>query len=469
MKDRIRLLQETNRVAASTNSERLRKLGSNKLLQLAQSRVSWLRDQLYSYWNPTYTTAVPKIAQSEATSTSPSIDSRPTTRQFNKSTLVMDERWWFWNVLFALTPAIGIALYCELRGKFVMREFHRGQELIELKKVLQYDDGDGDNVNDEEFEATAMAILKAREEAKAQEPEWYDTVLRFAHEVYAMGRLQWTSLVVGSTTDDSKVMENQSEGAGCDVNPATAATPLPSPTETSTSSAAMARVERTQQLQQPTPRRQIINPSNDIAEPAPSVQDLLHRIEGLEATIRSNGTKLPSPSPGSTSTSDDSEIDTNKQLQKSLQRVKQSGVRNRVEDELLQKWKPYMESAQLKVRPKSQVDEATVDVSTSSCIVANGVDDSTTADVVGNATVTNSSMSISGVSKNLWNLIRHLWADDTKSDRDDDSTEDTTLATAKHTSPTEGFPHGKASSAEQESLKSTGSKAAAAKSWRLWW
>jgi hypothetical protein len=321
-KERIRLLMETNRVITTRNGNNLPRVG-NKLLKVAQSRVSWLRNQLYTYWNPSY-----QPGDGSAFDTSIGDSRVPSTvRQF-KQGAVMDGRWWVWNVVWAVTPALLIAGYCETRGKAAMRDFHRSQELVELKKVLQYNAEDNSNgtLDEESFAAMATAILDAREAAE-REPSAYETLLRWLSEMQTALNILWPN---DALVRDADVNKPPNENGGADVAP-TASTPSVSPGQAGR-----------QAPQLPLPR--------DKSEPEPSVQNLLLRIQQLEATIQDNQAPLNTPPAAPVTTN--TEISA-RQLEHSLQRVKQSGVRNRVEDELLQKWKPYLDSASMAAKAES--------------------------------------------------------------------------------------------------------------------
>ena len=89
-RDRIVQFQTQNKA-----SRRKDQWNTKKLMSLAQGRMSYLRDQLYAYWNPDYKKTGEKLSAPPRTE------------------LVMDERWWFWNIAFALLPSALIALYCQ--------------------------------------------------------------------------------------------------------------------------------------------------------------------------------------------------------------------------------------------------------------------------------------------------------------------------------------------------------------------
>jgi hypothetical protein len=94
------------------------------MLDLAQSRLAWARDQIFQYWNPDW-----KI---QSTSRGAGTAERLPSQQL----VVMDGRWWRWNVAFALLPAFLIGTYCEFRGQYLMYKYHQEQELRNLRRLM---------------------------------------------------------------------------------------------------------------------------------------------------------------------------------------------------------------------------------------------------------------------------------------------------------------------------------------------
>lgn len=110
IRDRMRVLVEKNELTTGFSLKK-----ASHLLDLAQSRISYFRDKIYQNWNPDY------LQQ----------HSRP-----NKLDVVMDARWWIWNVAFALLPAILIAVYCEFRGKPLVEEYRKQQMEKQKNRML---------------------------------------------------------------------------------------------------------------------------------------------------------------------------------------------------------------------------------------------------------------------------------------------------------------------------------------------
>jgi hypothetical protein len=94
------------------------------MLDLAQSRLSWARNQLYQYWNPDWKNQGTAGGDGTAAGLSP------------QPLVIMDGRWWRWNIAFALLPAILIGTYCEFRGQYLMYNYHQEQELCNLRRLM---------------------------------------------------------------------------------------------------------------------------------------------------------------------------------------------------------------------------------------------------------------------------------------------------------------------------------------------
>lgn len=290
-KDRMRLLLDTNQVAPRPSFQQ----ASHDMFDVAQNRLAWLRLRLLTHWNPDNPEgATPTVAA--ARRAGPPFPMRPLPQG-----PVMDARWWLWNVAFALLPAVTIAAFCELRGNRVMRDFHRRQELAQLKLATAG--------NDEWDETRATALLDARDAAE-REPELHERVWQFWNELYTVVCWQlrpYLRLVEDQTETAAKVDRNSSK--------------LPVP--------------------EPPPSRRVQPGPVEIPllkEQGSSVEELLQRIQLLEERLY----KVQK---------EEAENDKSRRIQQQFQRVKQSGVHNRVEDGLLQKWKPYMNQSQEEAMP----------------------------------------------------------------------------------------------------------------------
>lgn len=113
-RDRMRVLVEKNELTAAEFSHKK----ASHLLDLAQSRLSFFRNKVYQNWNPDY------MQQHK----------RP-----NKLDVIMDARWWTWNIAFALLPAVLIATFCELRGKPLVEKYRKEQKERQEKQLFSSD------------------------------------------------------------------------------------------------------------------------------------------------------------------------------------------------------------------------------------------------------------------------------------------------------------------------------------------
>lgn len=127
VRDRQRLLLEHNLRVAKPMRETV-----DDLVERAHHRLEWARAKLFQYWNPDWTKEVGGIATTAATATVARKPRRPVS-------VIMDARWWFWNLAFAALPSALLFVYCEFRGQYLMYEFHRERELEQMKKLLGED------------------------------------------------------------------------------------------------------------------------------------------------------------------------------------------------------------------------------------------------------------------------------------------------------------------------------------------
>ena len=122
-------IREQQRMLVETNIRRKRSdvlQQSEDLVNVATGRLDWLRHSLYSYWNPDYATQQ---------NTGDNSNAAGAIRVHTKYKLIMDRRWWIWNIAFALLPAVCIGLYCEFRAKPRMLEFHRLQQVAQQRST----------------------------------------------------------------------------------------------------------------------------------------------------------------------------------------------------------------------------------------------------------------------------------------------------------------------------------------------
>jgi hypothetical protein len=119
--DRQRLLVERNLAVRKPLEKRV-----SQFLELAESRLTWARGQFFQLWDPEWKKRSVKGMDGAAASASRS----------PQSLVVMDARWWRWNIAFALLPAMLIGTYCEFRGQYMMYKFHQEQELEQARRLM---------------------------------------------------------------------------------------------------------------------------------------------------------------------------------------------------------------------------------------------------------------------------------------------------------------------------------------------
>jgi hypothetical protein len=149
-RDRMRVLLETNQLPTDAFSRQK----ASQLLELAQSRLSFFRNKIYQNWNPDYLSLQHK---------------RP-----NKLDVVMDARWWTWNIAFALLPAVLIAAFCELRGKPLVEKYRKQQRERQEKQQLSNEHPKSvERTADDESSWSLLTVVRnlvLREESSVEQP-----------------------------------------------------------------------------------------------------------------------------------------------------------------------------------------------------------------------------------------------------------------------------------------------------------
>ena len=100
---------------------------SEDLVNVATGRLNWLRHSLYSYWNPDYA-AQTKGADSNA-------DTAGAIRFHTKYKLIMDKRWWIWNMPSHCYPPCALGCMVDSEAKPRMLEFHRLQHVAQQRST----------------------------------------------------------------------------------------------------------------------------------------------------------------------------------------------------------------------------------------------------------------------------------------------------------------------------------------------
>jgi hypothetical protein len=275
-KDRLRTVIDQSKVKASLLPTRDQ---ASDVLNLAQSRVTWVRDKVYEFWGASTGDANGGSSSAAAASAVPN---RPIKKDIN-----MDVRWWLWNILFALVPALAIGIYCEFRGQKLMHEYYTSLETEQMRRILGED-----------------AVL---DEWVVLPPENFVVrIVRFGREITAM-------LLSSMRGDDTSKPQHR-------VNDNTEQLAIEQPTtRTPTTDKKTADDSVVVPTRQDAP---IPAPTSSAAESAPSYKDdLVVRIEHLEALLLKQ------------------ERERQRQIKYQLERLQQSGTQNRMEDDLIQKWK----------------------------------------------------------------------------------------------------------------------------------
>lgn len=132
-RERLRTLVERNQTVQVRRQNRDPQT-VNQLVNVATQRLSWLKTKVYQHWNPDYQPAS-NMAGAEKTAGSTINVAKELARR-KRPVVVMNGRWWFWNLAFALLPAVVISIYCEFRVKPVMIDFYARQEASQRQRLL---------------------------------------------------------------------------------------------------------------------------------------------------------------------------------------------------------------------------------------------------------------------------------------------------------------------------------------------
>jgi hypothetical protein len=101
------------------------------------------------------------------------------TKPIDQKGIVMDTNWWFWNLLFAASPAVGIALYCKfiVEPEMKIRNEQRVKDAAsegKEKSNASFDDGIGnDKLRDNSVNKTSN-MRKRQEQRKNQQQQQPD-------------------------------------------------------------------------------------------------------------------------------------------------------------------------------------------------------------------------------------------------------------------------------------------------------
>jgi len=119
-------LQEHNQSLAADNYYRRRKAERRieDVGEVVEERLQWMRKSIFDFWR----------GSEASTSTGSSSSSSSNSHRPDRVGPLMDAKWWFWNICFALLPAVCIAAYCEFIGRAQMLEANRHMHIEEQKR-----------------------------------------------------------------------------------------------------------------------------------------------------------------------------------------------------------------------------------------------------------------------------------------------------------------------------------------------
>jgi hypothetical protein len=187
----------------------------------------------------------------------------------------MDARWWFWNLAFALLPAFLIGTYCEFRGKYLMEDYHRRLELHQMRRIM------GDDFSEQD----------AKDAAPPERESLFKRLWSLAQDLTTMisGEYKLTKEVPADEVDDAPEKEKRAAKTSETLEPGTV--DLAS-------------------------RQDAQSASSD-----PSLQMVLQRLEQLEEIV--SGQKKNRR---------------DKDFQRLLDRTRQSGVKSRADNQMIDSW-----------------------------------------------------------------------------------------------------------------------------------
>ena len=318
-RQRIRRLVEYNQVDRSSLLRASQRVRVQQLLHTAQGRMLWLRNQLYSFWNPDLNPTT------KATTTTTALEPqkmRPVKR------LVMDERWFMWNLAFAMVPALLIAVYCEFRGQYLMYDFRQELERQQLKQFLGEE-----TFRVMEENGSVQAFLEKNEKPRHVLQRLHDGANEYMNQIKV--------LVEGLTTEKQQV-DRDKEGKEESKSNQSAIPSEPKKEEPTSLLLTRHDKDKSGEVIQPTlhqasTRRAAASDSSLLAPKSSgnvSTEELLRRIKELEALIvqhqqnQLHKKEQQPPYPMDTQVT-----------QTTIAQAQESGIRSRMQERLLEKWR----------------------------------------------------------------------------------------------------------------------------------
>jgi hypothetical protein len=337
VRDRIRLLVETNQVVPTNlfQNSVLSVAPAAELLDLARSRFSWIRTKVFQHWNPDYSED-PKVTSNNNDETA---DRQGMIRQYKPGLVIMDFRWWVWNIWFSLLPAFVIAAYCELRAKHLMYDYHRQQELAQLKVILGEDEFTMERAN-AIIDARSIAMKENREMGVDERVLNYvvSMCMSFFDSIYASMMLQLREIFSEDrTTEEREALVASSNNATDKLQPTPSGPPASTDAQVSRPSVRTNHATQDSGIIFPRPE-----PSQQESI-QPPVEDLLRRIQQLEARLnvqQQNPLQEQQESDAATSEKETSEAI--RLIGQRMARLNQSNIQNRFEMDYKEKWKEFV-------------------------------------------------------------------------------------------------------------------------------
>jgi hypothetical protein len=316
-----------------------------ELLDVAESRINWLRSKVFSVWNSSYgesTATADGVAAAASTSNNAGAAAATTTpsantvvlqeriKNFRQYEVVMDFRWWVWNLAFAVMPAVVIFLYCELYGKHAMYAYHQKVELAQMKRAM----------GEEWCDKYAAQILQVQKER--DHTDWSDRLARLVRE--------WSALTWHQLRDGL---------AGAMGVGGFGATPPPTlydgstgttgglPSDPPRASIDTATAPREDQQQRPDNAVVITEPPLELTGDK-TIDALIRKVQLLEAKVL----EQQQPQQLETTTSEGTTAAAGAwTVDDRIRRVQQSGIGNRVEDAAVAKWEKILADKGNRARP----------------------------------------------------------------------------------------------------------------------
>ena len=330
--------------------------------------MTYVRQSIYQYWNPDYNNN--NNNTNSDTSTASSTSPPRQVRTYKTGLVVMDTRWWIWNILFSLLPAAIITIYCEFRGKHQMYAFHHRLEVEQLQQILGEEDFTVERAN-----AIIAARNKERDELEAwgggdldeQAYRYIKNVIKTAVATAQMIFIQLWNEYVATNNNNGHDIRNDEENDvhhhhTDDTNHSPDSMvrtvvetipPRPDPPSTKgTTPTAETRLKSDTLTNDspPAPKSSNENDNNGVIL-NPSIAYILQRIEQIEERLRQQQhieSQQPQP-PSVSTTSHDAEVDREEEnkeairiIAQRLKRMNQSDIHNRFEIAEKEKWKKYI-------------------------------------------------------------------------------------------------------------------------------